>query len=216
MPAGFPAAPFDAVYEIVQSLTPKHAELRLNFVGAWLALGYRYRAMAEYGEEFTKLFVADGPGPSMEKRYLQERALFGFFGNGFTTFEALFFGLFAIGAMVAPADLPLATAADQQSVSPNSTVAAYKRVFRADPFVTALEALTSDVAFKNLREVRNVLTHRVVPARQFYIGSLPPAEWKIVNIALDATTTTTREAEVSRLLMTALSATELFARTQLR
>jgi hypothetical protein len=89
MPAGFPAAPFDAVYEIVQSLAPKHAELRLNFVGAWLALGYRYRAMAEYGEEFTKLIVADGPGPSMEKRYLQERALFGFFGNAFTAFEAL-------------------------------------------------------------------------------------------------------------------------------
>jgi hypothetical protein len=56
----------------------------------------------------------------------------------------------------------------------------------------------------------------VISRRQFYIGSLPPAELKIVNIALDATTTTTREAEVSRVLMTALSATELFTRTQLR
>jgi hypothetical protein len=55
--------------------------------------------------------------------------------------------------------------------------------------------LIGDVAFKNLREVRNVLTHRVAPACQFYIAPpeslLPPAEWKIVNIALDATTTTT-------------------------
>lgn len=219
MPVGFPAATYDAVYDIVQSLDPKHAELRVNFVGAWFAIGYRYRAMADYGKEFTKLIIADGVGPSPEKRYLQERALFGFFGNAFAAFEALFFGLFAIGAMIAPADFPFATAKDRRRVTPATTVAAYRRVFPADPFVNALEALTSDDAFTKLRDIRSVLTHRVVLARQFYIrppgSSLPPAEWKI-GVALDEKTATTREAEVSCLLTTALAAAELFVRTQLR
>ena len=98
--------------------------------------------MAEYGKEFTKLIVADRADPSSEKRYLQDRALFGFFGNAFAAFEALFFGLFAIGAVIESADFPLVTAADQQRVAPGSTVATYKRVFPADPFVTALEVLT--------------------------------------------------------------------------
>ena len=44
----------------------------------------------------------------------------------------------------------------------------------------------------------------------------PPAELKIVDVALDAKTATTREAQVSRLLTEALTATELFVGARFR
>lgn len=219
MPAGFPSAQFDATYALVQSLHPHHAELRLHFVGAWLALSYRYRAMHEYGREFTALIAADGLSVAGQKRYLQERALFGFFGNAFAAFEACFFGLFAIGAILAPANFPLTTEADQRRVAPDTTLAAFRRAFPTDLLVTALEAVADDVEFRNLREIRNVLTHRVAPGRTHYVAVeeslLPPAEWKVFNIALDEHTTNTREKEVSRLLTNLLCAAESFSNTRL-
>jgi hypothetical protein len=218
MPAGFPAAQFDAIYEIVQSLDPNHSELRSHFVEAWLALGYRYRAMSEYGREFTNLIATDGPSVVGEKRYLQERVLFGFFGSAFAAFEASFFGLFAIGAILVPTDFPLATPADQRSVNADSTLRAYKRIFPADRLVMALEGITNDFAFRDLREIRNVLTHRAAPARTHYLAppesKLPQTEWNNFKIALDKNTTKTREAEVSRLLTALLTAAGTFARTK--
>jgi hypothetical protein len=52
-----------------------------------------------------------------QQRFQQEEALFNFFSNGFAAFEALFYGLFAIGSFIDPGAFRLETQKEQQRVS---------------------------------------------------------------------------------------------------
>jgi hypothetical protein len=80
-------------------------------------------------------------------------------------------------------------------------------------------AVTRDSAYLEWREVRNVLTHRAVPGRTFFVGiggdDVLVDQWKIKNIPLDEKMASKRRAELSRLLGDMLAAIERFAEARL-
>jgi hypothetical protein len=217
MPPDFPAQSFQAVQRIIQPFAQTDNELYAHFAGAWNAISYRYLSLVNYGEIFTASLKAHGSSPPAVERYNQERMLFGFFSNGFSVFEAFFYGMFAIGALLEPKRFPLSTSADQQRVTPKRTIEAYANAFAEDPAIARLSGINSDIAFGEYREIRNVLTHRSAPGRTFYlsIGSseAPPSQWKIRNIPLDENMATSRRAHVSVLLLTALDAARDFTQS---
>jgi len=221
MPSEFPAAPFERVYlRMRASLAGQHPPAFEHFSSAWNALSFRYLGLAAEGEDFTKSITSPEGSRGLEHRYLQERHLFGFFSNGFSAFESYFYGMFAIGALIRPPDFPLATPKDQQNVSPGSTERAYLRSFPGDPLLSAFAATFADAAYREWREVRNVLTHRTAPGRTIFvsIGSdddLPPL-WKINNIPLDAATAATRKGHAARMLSRLLDATALFVEARFK
>ena len=221
MPSDFPAQLFERAYLHVRaSLAGQVPPAFEHFSSAWNALSFRYLGLVAEGEDFTRSITSSEGLQSLEHRYRQERHLFGLFSNGFSAFESYFYGMFALGALIRPPDFPLATPKDQQSVSPSTTQKAYSRSFSGDPVLVAFGATFLDPAYREWREVRNVLTHRTAPGRTIFvsIGSdddLPPL-WKINNIPLDGLTASTRRAQAARMLSRLLEATALFVDAQFK
>jgi hypothetical protein len=214
MPTDFPTPDFEAVQSKLTTMERAQTEHYRHFAGSWNALSMRYMALVQYADTFSASVAAHGIGPCPKERYEQERLLFGFFSNGFSTFEAYFYGMFSIGAMLAPEHFPFASAADHQRVTASRTLDAYARAFASDPIISAFKALLSNPAYKEWREVRNVLTHRTAPGRTFFIGfdesDTPPTQWKLLNISLDHATMPSRRAQASVLITAAVKAAGAF------
>jgi hypothetical protein len=209
----FPVQPYEAVHAAVVR-NWQNTEFYVHFSGAWNALAYRFQGAIEAGEQFQRSLIAHGAHPVPAERYEQERALFDFFSNGFSAFEAAFYGMFAIGAMIAPASFPLNAPRDQQRVSPNYTAEACKRAFPDDPLLRVFELVFADQAYQQWREVRNVLTHRTAPGRRIFVSigqdDAPPVEWKLNDLPLDEALVVNRQAELARLICDILSGIEIF------
>jgi hypothetical protein len=219
MPTDFPSAPFEVAYSRVVTLAGRHPANVEHFMAAWNAISLRFLALISDGDEFTASIGRTGSTASLEERYSQERHLFGFFSNVFSSFEAYFYGMFAVGAMLNAAAFPLTTPREQQAVAPGSTERAYSTAFSTDPLLTAFQAVFADPAYRELREVRNILTHRTAPGRRIFVSiesdeDLSP-EWKINNIVLDGATTAARRAHTARILGVLLDAAAKFAQARI-
>jgi hypothetical protein len=220
MPGEFPVSAYEAVHAVLRKHNQAHPLMYEQWSGAWNAVSYRYLAVTEYSDSFTKSVVDRTGTATVDGRHRQERDLFGFFGSAVSALEAAFYGLFAIGGFLATAQFPLATAEDQRRVSPSSTHTVFARVFSGDPIVSVLETVTNDVAYRQLHDVRNVLTHRSAPGRRFFLGGgnddLPiPDEWKGLGIRLDKDMTRAREMELARLLTLLLEGSHVFVQARL-
>jgi hypothetical protein len=204
MPVDFPTAHYNDVFERTLSKVAASPAIHEQFAGAWNAVAYRFQAMADDEMAFTSLVVQTAPKP--EIRCQQESALFGFFCNGFSVFEAAFYGIFALGALLSPTAFPIAAARDQQRISPQSASAAVAKAFPSEPLNVVIASLLSDAQFLEWREIRNVLTHRAAPGRTFFVSIGDPAaaqlpdQWKLKGIPLDDQMALTRRAQLSQQL----------------
>src|SRR6266550_1303963 len=203
----FPADQFEAVYKKLGSTYGQRAEYRVFIIGALNAIAYRFTALAEYDKSFRSSITAHGTGPGQPFRYMQERDLFGFFSNAHSVFDAFCFALFAIGALRDSANFPLATDPDERNVTWSKMLRAYGKAFPSDPILSELEKIWNDT--EELRDIRNILTHRAVGARSFGVSVGPstvPETTTIdrLNISLDATTTSSRRRDVAKLLLLGL------------
>jgi hypothetical protein len=214
MPRDFPASTFEAIQQKLETVRQQAGHSQ--FIGAWNAVSYRFKACTEYDKSFTASIANHGPAPGQPMRYQQERDLFGFFGSGISVFDAFYFGMFAIGTLVLPPNFPLSTTDDEKRVHPQSTIKAYLQSFPGDPFVSVLDAIIEDQAFKELRDIRNVLTHRAAPPRALGLAvgagaSIPRARTAHhISIEINAGTTSSRRKEIARLLSKALEAAHEF------
>jgi hypothetical protein len=213
VPDDFPADQFEAVYKKLGSTYGQRAEYRVFIIGALNAIAYRFTALAEYDKSFRSSITAHGTGPGQPFRYMQERDLFGFFSNAHSVFDAFCFALFAIGALRDSANFPLATDPNERNVTWSKMLRAYGKAFPSDPILSELEKIWNDT--EELRDIRNILTHRAVGARSFGVSVGPstvPETTTIdrLNISLDATTTSSRRRDVAKLLLLGLDATSKF------
>jgi hypothetical protein len=210
MPTDFPADLFEKIFSALQS--HESNTVYKQFVGAWNAIPYRYKALAEYDECFTATIKKNGPG---QARYEQERDLFGFASNAYSVFEAFHYAMFAIGALIKPLIFVLNAAADESKVNISTTHARYGEAFPSDPILVSFRDFLDDPARRDLSQLRNMLTHRAAPPRAFKLtvgprDAVPSAELTRLNISLDENTTQSRRKDVSRLLASYLTATDAF------
>jgi hypothetical protein len=209
----FPLAHYEAVHAAVVGRWSTAASYQ-QYSGAWNALAYRYHGAVEAGAKFQKSLRDSGPNPAPQQRFEQEQSLFNFFSNGFSAFEALFYGLFAIGSFIDPGAFPLETQKEQQRVSPSFANEVFKRAFPSDPILSAFLNLFSDPAYQRWRDMRNVLTHRAAPGRRMYVGigrdDTPPVEWKLNDLPLNAALVPGHQTELARLIADVLSAAVTF------
>lgn len=213
----FPVAPYEAVHAQVGFRWSQEASY-FQYAGAWNALAYRFHGAVDAGARFQKSLKAFGAHPAPHQRYQQEEALFNFFSNGFATFEATFYGLFAVGSFIDPEAFPLATPKEQQRVSPSHTAEAFKRAFPNDLILDAFASLFADPSYQRWRDMRNVLTHRAAPGRRVYVGigtdDAPPVEWKLNDMPLDAALVPKHQRELAHLISDVVSAAERFLNTR--
>lgn len=213
MPNDFPTLQYEAIFDRVSRKANSSVFID-QFAPAWNAVAYRYRALAEDERGFTALVNHTTPEPQI--RYEQERALFGFFSNGFSIFESTFYGLFALGAMLSPVNFPIASPREQQRISPQSTMVSFKAAFAGDAINDAINILITNTDYIEWREIRNILTHRAAPGRTFFVGiggpndEPLPDQWKIKGIALDKNMAVGRRRRLSDLLTQILDACQRF------
>lgn len=211
--ADFPAQHYEAVHQRVVRAWGSHP-LYEHYAGAWNAVAYRFHAAVDAGDNFQASIAKAGSTPTPEERYLQDKALAEFFGGGFSAFESFFYALHAIGAFIDPSAFPLGTPRAQQQVSPKQTSEAFRRAFAGDPIHAAFVSLFADPAHQELREIRNILTHRTAPGRRMYVGigedDAPPTEWKLNSIPLDGAMVSHRRQSLARMLTSLIEATEVF------
>jgi hypothetical protein len=217
VPDDFPFAHYELIHTTIASKQAGHV-LYEHYAGAWNALAYRFRASIDSSDVFVASLRVHSAEPKPGERYMQERALFDFFSSGFSVFESTFYGLYAIGAFLAPTIFPLASERDQQQVTPSRTKDAYARAFPGDPILLTFATLFGDPEYQQWREIRNVLTHRTAPGRRIYVSigteDAPPTEWKLNNQPLDESIASVGRRELSRLLGQLLTASSRFVESR--
>gem|GEM_PF-1496508 len=213
MPSEFPTSLYESIFHHLVSLKSSD-RLWEHFSGSWNALGYRFRACIDYRDTFISYIEKFGSTPPPEERYLQESVLFNFFSSAFSVLEATFYGLYVVGAFINPTYFLLSTARDQQAVTPYSTQKAYAKTFPNDPILITLSNLFNDQRYRQLREIRNILTHRTAPGRRMYVSIGGPealaTEWKLNDVRMDGSIVINGMKDLSDLLAELLTAYNKF------
>lgn len=164
MPDDFPTTPHDAVNLKLGPYQPGKPDVWMEYGGGWNAIAFRFKTAAVADDRFTAS-IRKFPRPPLDEYQVQEEALFVFFVAGFAVIESFAFALFALGAMLQPANFPMSTAADLRAINPILTKNKFAAHFPGTSVDLALSALLADPAYKNWRCIRNVLAHRTAPPR---------------------------------------------------
>jgi hypothetical protein len=166
-------------------VNPATAARFAGFAGGWNGLVMRFRAADEEGL-FASTSLARFQGDlSAEDRYLQERALFGFFANAVSAVESCCFSIYHLGQM----RQPTAFTEPDCGVTVGVTAAAVATAFRGTPLNTELSNLSGDGNWLSLKKIRNTLVHRESPGITIFIGAAGtpprPAEWTDRGVVLE-------------------------------
>jgi hypothetical protein len=118
MPDDFDISSYES---IASGLAPLHSTYTVawpDYASGWVALGYRFRACAEYDESFVESFRQHGGSLPPLERHGQERDLFGFFVCGLSVVESFCYGLFAIASMLRSDRFPIQTDDEKRRIKP--------------------------------------------------------------------------------------------------
>jgi len=178
----FPVRSYESIIDLVnkrQSANPYACKLHGS---SWNALAYRFKACAEHDAAFTESFSKHGPAPPPQERYIQERELFGFFVNGQSVLEAFCFGLFTIGALIKPDSFDISSEKKLRRINVEETTRTFSEAFMGEPLTDALNSLITSPKWsewKNWKEIRDILIHRLLPNRTICaIGSsIEKSKW---------------------------------------
>lgn len=200
----------------VQTKRDVYPVLCREFSAAWNAVAYRYLACTEHHETFTSSLNRAGDSPPFSERYVQERELFAFFYTGLSTVECFCYGLFIAGHILKPANFPFSSDRQRRAVTPKHTLNCLTSAFAGDGLVDALRSIVQSADLEQWSDVRNVLTHRANPGRQFNDNAGEPSssvgvtEW-FGGLVIETLTTATLHDWLTQSLILLASATENFA-----
>ena len=200
MPKDFDVEPYEAIHLRVSASSKVYPDSWAQYAGAWNAVAYRFLSCADHDRTFTESIQRAGDAPAQPERYIQERELFGFFVTGLAAIESLCYGLFAIASMLDSQNFPIKTPSDMKSITPKKTAKQFKEAFPRESITTALNKIVTAQEFREWKEIRNILAHRVAPGRVIYLstkGSSRAALWE-TGIQLDKNTTASRREWLAR------------------
>jgi hypothetical protein len=120
MPDDFPTTAHDAVGVKLGPYQPGKPGVWTEYGGGWNAIAFRFKTAAIANDRFTAS-IRQFPQPPLDEYQVQEEALFVFFVAGFAAIESFAFALFALGAMLQPANFPMSTATNLQAIKPTLT-----------------------------------------------------------------------------------------------
>jgi hypothetical protein len=137
---------------------------------------FRYVSCVDDAETFADSVAVHGAAVGWPERYRQDRALFGFFVNGTAAIDSLCYALFGVGATIFPPGFGVSTNSDLRQITMKATADAYKSHFPSEQVTAKLGALGTDQDYLDWVATRNVLAHRIHPARIFNraVGAAPP------------------------------------------
>jgi hypothetical protein len=219
VPPDFPSDAYEAVHRGSKPRSNGDAEavLRTEFGKSWNAVAHRFLAAAHYSDTFKGSAIRNGIGTTPAIQHVEERALFGFFANATSSFDAASYALYVIGTLLtqsSPLHFWLILGKRKRSVKLESTCRAFAGAFPGDPIMSALDAVRTDRALVELKRIRNILTHRALLPRQYRIkigrGVRRQPTLLLPGIILTEDLLTPYRADLARLLAELLEASAAF------
>lgn len=169
VPVGFPSEIYDRVHHIMNVKASGHLN-SIKFSGAWNALSYRYVEADECATQFARHFAKYGSSPPGQERYRQERSIFDFYSAAVSCLDTVAFAIFAIASLKHGTTFLLSKNEDEKNATPHKLLLKLKATFPDDLITGAWSRLSSDQRTKEIRDIRNVLTHRTNPGRTYNVG----------------------------------------------
>jgi hypothetical protein len=182
MPADFPLATYNDIHAHIAPLQPRFPDAYRHHAGAWNAVAIRFRSAAEADEVFQ---LSLNEPSSVEQRFRHEVALFQFFTNSVSVLDSCGYALHAIGNMIDAAAFPL-TGQSLRGADLRGVAKSFEERFPIDALTVALMSTNADALATELRDLRNVLSHRVASTRSYVMptkpGPNPPVRWEIDHL----------------------------------
>jgi hypothetical protein len=168
MPPEFPAEAYNKVHSCLVKYGNPHPAQRKSFSLGWNGLAYRYRALIDYDEEFTtSVKISNSPPP--QERYKQGKALFGFFTNAVSAIDCFFYSAYCMASILNPGAFPISRSKDLRFY-PEDVAAKFSTNFPDDRLSIEMGLCLEEPSYKEMKNMRVVLTHRGMPPRAFYAG----------------------------------------------
>jgi hypothetical protein len=224
MPDDFPTTAYDVVNAKLGSYQQRNPNVWTQYAGGWNAIAFRFKTATVADDRFTES-IKHFPQPPLEEYQAQEEA-FMFFLAGFAVIESLAYALFALGAMLQPANFPMSTDDARQAIKPTLTKKKFAIHFASTPVEAALSAfladLLADPTYKKWRLIRNALAHRTAPPRQHVTelgtggggggtSQLGSTTWQVIGgLVLNDRTTSDKRKWLTEQLARSIQATESF------
>jgi len=168
-PPNFPAEGHNKVHLHLNKYKDTHNVQWGLFGLGWNGLAYRYRAVTEYDKEFTISVKKFGNSPPSEERYNQGKALFGFFVNAVSVIECFSFATFCMASILKPEEFPLSKSKELKFY-PKDVASKFADYFPTDNLTGKMNKCLNADTYKQMYDIRNVLTHRGMLPRKFYRG----------------------------------------------
>lgn len=168
MPPDFPVKAHNKVHSCLGKHRETHPVEWISSSLGWNGVAYRYRALAEYDEEFTaSAMVSTSPAP--EERYRQGKTLFGFFVNAISVIECFFYSANCMASILKPNIFPLSKS-EELIIYPEKVEQRFAAEFPNDRLSNDMSRCIKDPIYRRMKAIRDVLTHRGTPPRKFYVG----------------------------------------------
>jgi hypothetical protein len=220
MPGDFPTTAHDAVNVKLGPYQPRNPNVWTEYGGGWNAIAFRFKTATVADDRFTAS-IKHFPKPPPDEYQIQEEALFTFFIAGSAAIEGFAYALFALGAMLRPAEFPMSKPGHRQAINPNLTMTKFTAHFAGTPVETALSTLLVDPTYKDWCLIRNVLAHRIAPPRHHVMelttggggktSRSGATIWQVIgDLVLDDQTTSDKRTWLAAQLSECLEATESF------
>lgn len=183
LPPAFPTDQAERTHRYLLEQMPADSVARILMGEGFKGVAYRFRAADEYETEFRLSFP--GPGgvvPPTDQHYGQEKALFGFFVSGLACLECFSFAIHAIGGFYRSEKFEL----DPRSlrrITPERLAADLSGAWPASEVATAMQSIVGDEVYRRWKDIRNILSHRAVPARLITVtpGEETQSTWQLVR-----------------------------------
>lgn len=164
LPADYPTVLTEQCYRKLLDAIPVGSYGRELMGYGFKGVAYRFRATSEYQREFEcSISAPGGAAPPADEEFLQERCLFGIFTSGLASLESLTFAIHALAGHYEPGYFSLERGG-LRNVSPAAVSGAMQK-WPAAPIAQVLGSLISDSVYAEWKDIRNILSHRVVPPR---------------------------------------------------
>src|SRR5258706_1270690 len=198
IPNDFPRTAYNGIIKRVYITVSEKRPTPLldHFHDAWLAVAYRFFTFTEHDTAYRDSIRRAGSNAPRLEHYIQESALFGFFISGLTVIESFYYSCYSLAAMLDDKNFPMKT---PKFIQPTSTADKFVKFYSGELLTGTLDRFRNDIEYKNWGKIRNILAHRILPARQVKVTIWPPqpnplheVSWTEDSIPLDLNTTASR------------------------
>lgn len=154
---------------------------------------WRVRAADDYTHDFQSL---SSQPITLERYYLETKALFGFFTSALSALECFFYAAYFVGnAAVDPTKIT--PGASLKKFHRSDLVSFFNKHFYNDPFTRSLVLFIGfndngtvtkpDPKHQEIRKIRDAISHKATPGRSMRLFTVNPFTWLLSDLISGAT-----------------------------